>query len=129
MTERSPLPKALSHLAVIRRAGEVAGLIEAALWVDDSKLTMQSDSREYAWATGARHFLWQLADERSGIAPWSSDMHTARQFTRPIIVGKRGSKLMAMAIYRGSAWRHTDSLNPVCFVADVWHPLPKAAPA
>lgn len=124
MTVLNPLPDCLSHLAVLRRAGEVGGLKRAALWVADSKRTMPLDSAEAAWADGARQFLWQLADERAGVAPWSTDMYTAMTSARPVMIGRRGSKLMAMAIFN-ERWRHADSLEPVCFEADVWQPLPK----
>ena len=126
MTVRNPLPACLSHLAVLRKSAQADGLKEAAVWVEDSKRTMQSDSAEFRWATGARHFLWQLADERIGVAPWSTDMFTARELGRPVMIGKRGSKLMAMAIFHGDLWRHADSLQPVCFRPDVWQPLPEA---
>lgn len=125
MTKRNPLPACLSHLQPLITAAEVKGLKQAALWVADSRLIMQFDSPEWRWAEGARQFLWQLADERAGVAPWSTDMHTAKCSQKPVMVGKRGSKLMAMAIFNGHAWRHADSLEPVCFEADVWQPLPR----
>lgn len=125
---RNPLPPALAHLSELRRAGEIAGLRQAALWVEDSRKTMQRDSVEYRWATGAGLFLRQLADERDGIAPWHSDMARAKCSRRPVMVGRRGSKLMAMAIWHGQAWRHADSLVELCFEPDVWQPLPRAAP-
>lgn len=128
MTERNPLPDALSHLQPLITAAEARGLIQAALWVEDSKQTMQSDSPEWRWATGARHFLWQLADERIGVAPWSTDMHTAIKSSRPVLVGQRGSKLMAMAIYNGQMWRGAESLEPLFFEPNVWQPLPRPAP-
>lgn len=67
MSERNPIPPALSHLRVLRAAGVVAGLQEAAAWVEGSKATMQSDSAEYRWATGAAAFLRQLAEERDPV--------------------------------------------------------------
>lgn len=127
--DRNPLPESLSHLTALLRAAEAKGLKDAALWVDDSRRTMQQDSPEDMWARGARQFLWQLADELVGVAPWCSDMWRAKQFTSPLIVGKRGSKLMAMAIHSGQAWRHADSLQPICFEPDVWQPLPKRCEA
>lgn len=129
MSERNPIPACLSHLEVLRRSAHSDGLLEAALWVEDSRNTMQSDSKEYAWATGAGQFLRQLIDERAGIAPWISDMERARWSTRPVMLGKRGSRLMAMAVWSGHNWRHADSLQPVCFQPDVWQPLPEAAKA
>lgn len=64
---------------------------------------------------------------------WRSDMgqayHRTGYHTRPVLVGKRGSPLMAMAVWSGQKWRHADSLEPVCFEPDVWQPLPKAARA
>jgi hypothetical protein len=126
MSERNPLPPQLSHLSVLRKSGEAFGLMEAALWVEDSRRTMQSDSAEWRWATGAGQFIRQLRDERLGIWPWISDMERARESTRPVIVGRRGDKRQAMAIWHGQAWRHADSLQPVCFEPNVWHPLPRA---
>lgn len=126
MTERNPLPVCLSHLAVLERSAEVSALKEAALWVSGCLLTMQSDSVEAAWARGAAQYIWQLADERDGIAPWRSDMYVAVASRKPVIVGKRGSNMMAMAIYSGEMWRHADSLEPVCFGVEVWQPCPTA---
>jgi len=122
---RNPLPPHLAHLAELRESGEASGLLEAALWVEDSRRTMQRDSPEWRWATGAGLFIRQLRDERLGIAPWISDMHRARCSQRPIIVGRRGEEVMAMAIFHGLTWRHSDSLNEVCFEPNVWHPLPE----
>lgn len=128
MTERSPLPWALSHLKVLERRGEINALHEAAAWIEGCTMTMHSNSREYRWAIGAALFIRQLADERDGIAPWHSDMLRARASKRPLILGKRGSPLMAMGLWHGEDWRHAESLEPVCFEPDVWQPLPKAAP-
>jgi hypothetical protein len=135
MTERNPIPICLSHLHALTEAdkerwlkqGEVQGLKQAALWVDDSRRTMQSDSPEYAWAGGARQFLWQLADEKLGVAPWSTDMWAAMRSNNPVMLGKRGTPLIAMGIRSGGCWRHAESLDELCFDPDVWQPLPKAA--
>lgn len=44
---------------------------------------------------------------------------------RPAIVGKRGTKYMAMALYLGGRFVWADSLIPVCFKPDCFQPLPE----
>lgn len=123
MTERNPLPL---HLQPIATAAEVRAYKQASLWVLDSLRTMQTDSREAKWARGAAAFIWQLADERDDVpSPWRTDLHVPKESGWPVMLGRRRSELVAMGMFSGAMWRHTESLDPVRFEPDVWQPLPK----
>lgn len=121
----TPTNPLLPHLEPIRRAAEVRAFKEAALWVADSTRTMQRDSVEFKWAEGARQYLWQLADERDGLGQWSSDMHRAKCFMTPVLVSRRGTGDMAVAVFLTHAWRHPGDKRPISFEADLWQSLPK----
>lgn len=57
---------------------------------------------------------------------WRPISEAVEALHRPVIIGKRGSPLMAFAVYLGQHWRHAEGLTEVCFEPDVFQPLPPA---
>lgn len=41
-----------------------------------------------------------------------------------LMVGQRGSSMIALAFYHGKRWRHAHSVDALCFEPNVYQPLP-----